>query len=100
MEKSSCGFGVLWYCFSMFETFPATPEEFEEYCETLAAAEPLPDPPEEIWLDGEQSPDDSHLDGNWEDYSHEDREDQHLDAMYEDRYEISEYGMEGCCGDF
>lgn len=84
----------------MFETFPATPEEYEEYCETLAAAEPLPDPPEEIWLDGEQSPDDSHLDGNWEDYSHEPAEDQYLDAMYEDRYEISEYGMDGCCGDF
>jgi hypothetical protein len=82
-------------CFPMSDhTFPATPEEYEEYCETLAAAEPLPDPPEEIWLD------DSHLDGNWEDYSHEDREDQYLDAMYEDRYDVSEYGMDGCCGDF
>ncbi len=94
MEKSSCGFGVLGYCFSMFETFPATPEEYEEYCETLAAAEPLPDPPEEIWLD------DSHLDERMDDCLHEPAEDQYLDAMYEDRYEISEYGMEGCCGDF
>lgn len=64
----------------MFETFPATPEEYEEYCETLK--ETLPDPPEEIWIDCD------------------DREDRYLDAMYEDRYEISEYGMEGCCGDF
>ena len=75
--------------------FPSNPEEYEEYCAALASdPETLPDPPEEIWLD------DSHLDGNWKDYSHEDREDQHLDAMYEDRYDICEYGMEGCCGDF
>lgn len=87
----------------MFETFPASPEDYEEYCGALATAEQLPDPPEEIWID-EQSekepPDDSHIDGDWTDYSHEDAEDRYLDAMYEDRHEISEYGMDGCCGDF
>jgi hypothetical protein len=66
--------------------FPSTPEEYEEYVATLAG--------------DSEPPDDSHLDGNWEDYSHEDREDQYLDAMYEDRYDICEYGMDGCCGDF
>ncbi len=65
--------------------FPSNPEEYEEYVATLADdSETLPDPPEEIWLDD----------------SREDREDQYLDSMYEDRYDICEYGMDGCCGDF
>ena len=47
----------------------------------------------------EDAPDDSHLDKDWEE-CHEDREepeDRYLDSYWEDQ---SEYGMEGCCGDF
>jgi hypothetical protein len=71
------------------------PAEYEEYvaaCEAFAdAADQLPDPPEEIFLD------DSHLDGHWTDYSDEGGEDRYLDSYWEDQ---AEYGMEGCCGDF
>ena len=47
----------------------------------------------------DDAPDDSHLDKDWEE-CHEDREepeDRYLDSYWEDQ---SEYGMEGCCGDF
>ena len=75
--------------------FPSNPEEYEEYVATLADdSETLPDPPEEIWLD------DSHLDERMDDCYHAPAEDQYLDSMYEDRYDICEYGMDGCCGDF
>jgi len=75
--------------------FPSNPEEYEEYVATLASdPEMLPDPPEEIWLD------DSHLDERMDDCFHAPMEDQYLDSMYEDRYDVSEYGMDGCCGDF
>lgn len=77
----------------MILPFPADSAEYEEYVsmmETMAdEADALPDP---------EPADDSHLDGNWEDY--DEPEDRYLDAMYEDTHEISEYGMEGCCGDF
>ncbi len=91
---------VLAYSFpAMFpHPFLTTTAEHEEYvaaCEAFAdAADQLPDPPEEIFLD------DSHLDGHWTDYSDEGNEDYWLDAAYEDRHEISEWGMDGCCGDF
>jgi hypothetical protein len=73
--------------------FPADSAEYEEYVSVMEAmadeAEaPTPDP---------EPPDDSHLDGNWEQYEDEGREDSYLDAYWEDQ---SEYGMEGCCGDF
>ena len=81
--------------------FITTTAEFEEYtaaCEAFAdAADQLPDPPAEIWLDDQEPPDDSHLDGNWEDYEDEGGEDRYLDTYWEDQ---SEYGMDGCCGDF
>ena len=80
--------------------FLTTTAEYEEYtaaCEAFAdAADQLPDPPAEILI-GEEPPDDSHLDGNWEDYEYEGGEDSYLDTYWEDQ---SEYGMDGCCGDF
>lgn len=73
--------------------FPADSAEYAEYVEAMEAmadaADALPDP---------EPADDSHLDGDWQDY--DEPEDRHLDAMYEDRYEMCEYGMDGCCGDF
>ena len=72
--------------------FLTTTAEYEEYvaaCVDFAdAADQLPDP---------EPPDDSHLDGNWEDYEDEGGEDSYLDTYWEDQ---SEYGMDGCCGDF
>ena len=72
--------------------FITTTAEFEEYTEAMEAfadaADQLPDP---------EPPDDSHLDGNWEDYECEGDEDHYLDSYWEDQ---SEYGMDGCCGDF
>jgi hypothetical protein len=44
----------------------------------------------------DEHPNDSHLDGSWEQYPYE-PEDQYLDSSWED---ANEYGMEGCCGDF
>ena len=78
---------------TMILPFPADSAEFEEYTAVMEAmadeADKLPDPePEPL--------DDSHLDGNWEQYEDE-PEDRYLDAYWEDQ---SEYGMEGCCGDF
>ena len=81
--------------------FLTTEAEFEEYTESMEAfadaADQLPDPPAEIWLDEQEPPDDSHLDGNWEDYEYKGDEDRYLDSYWEDQ---SEYGMDGCCGDF
>ena len=81
--------------------FITTTAEFEEYTAAMEAfadaADQLPDPPAEIWLDDQEPPDDSHLDGNWEDYEDEGGEDSYLDTYWEDQ---SEYGMDGCCGDF
>jgi hypothetical protein len=79
--------------------FPSNPEEYEEY---VAALHLLADYADEIRDSEEEEsevepPDDSHLDG---DYHYDEPEDRYLDHMYEDRYEISEYGMDGCCGDF
>ena len=79
---------------TMILPFPADSAEFEEYTSVMEAmadeADKLPDPePEPL--------DDSHLDGNWEDYEDEGGEDRYLDSYWEDQ---SEYGMEGCCGDF
>lgn len=74
-------------------TYPADAAEYEEYCSVMESmadeADSLPDP---------EPPDDSHLDGHWQDY--DEPEDRYLDSMYEDAHEVSEYGMEGCCGDF
>jgi hypothetical protein len=74
--------------------FPANSSEFEEYVSFMESmadeADSMPDP---------EPPDDSHLDGDWQDYD-EPEEDRYLDSMYEDQHEISEYGMDGCCGDF
>ena len=81
--------------------FITTTAEFEEYTEAMEAfadaADQLPDPPAEIWLDEQEPPDYSHLDGNWEDYEYEGDEDRYLDSYWEDQ---SEYGIDGCCGDF
>ena len=80
---------VLAYSFpAMFpHPFITTTAEFEEYtaaCEAFAdAADQLPDPPAEIWLDDQEPPDDSHLDGNWEDYEDEGGEDRYLDTYWE-----------------
>jgi hypothetical protein len=73
--------------------FPADSAEYEEYA---AAMEEMADLAESSTPDPEP-PDDSHLDGNWEQYEDEGGEDSYLDAYWEDQ---SEYGMEGCCGDF
>ena len=80
--------------------FPADSAEFEEYTTAMEEMADLaeastPDPEPE-----DMGQDDSHLDGNWEDYSDEDEEggeDRYLDSSWEDQ---NEYGMEGCCGDF
>lgn len=79
----------------MILPFPADSAEFEEFLAVTGEIareifESTPDP---------EPPDDSHLDGDWTQYDDE-PEDSYLDSMYEDQYEISEYGMEGCCGDF
>ena len=78
--------------------FIHSPEDYESHvaaCEEFAeATDQLPAPPAEIWLD------DSHLDERMDDCLHEPVEDEYLDAMYEDRHDIDEYGMDGCCGDF
>ena len=78
--------------------FPADSAEFEEYTSVMNAmadeanaSAPDPEP--------DDAPDDSHLDKDWEE-CYEDREepeDRYLDSYWEDQ---SEYGMEGCCGDF
>lgn len=75
-------------------TYPADQSEFEEYVAVMGEiareiADSTPDP---------EPPDDSHLDGDWQDY--DEPEDRYLDSMHEDQHEISEYGMDGCCGDF
>ena len=76
----------------MFIPFPADSADYEEYCSVMESmadeADQLPDP---------EPPDDSHLDGHWEDYEDEGGEDRYLDTYWEDQ---AEYGMEGCCGDF
>jgi hypothetical protein len=83
---------------AMILPFPADSAEFEEYTAAMEEMADLaeastPDPePEDLGQD------DSHLDGDWEDYSDEEGgEDRYLDSYWEDQ---SEYGMEGCCGDF
>jgi hypothetical protein len=78
---------------TMILPFPADSAEYEEY---TAAMEEMADLAESSTPDPEP-PDDSHLDGNWEDYEDEGGEDRYLDSYWEDQ---SEYGMEGCCGDF
>jgi hypothetical protein len=78
---------------TMILPFPADSAEYEEY---TAAMEEMADEAEASTPDPEP-PDDSHLDGNWEDYEDEGGEDSYLDSYWEDQ---SEYGMEGCCGDF
>jgi hypothetical protein len=71
--------------------FIHSPEDYESHvaaCEEFAeATDQLPEPPAEIWID------DNDLTG-------EGNEDDWLDAAYEDRYAIDEYGMDGCYGDF
>lgn len=83
---------------TMILPFPADSAEFEEYTAAMEEMADLaeastPDPePEDLGQD------DSHLDGDWEDYSDDEGgEDRYLDSYWEDQ---SEYGMEGCCGDF
>ena len=85
--------------------FPADSAEFEEYTaamESMAdAADALPDPePEDFGGDdyANGAPDDSYLDEEDHGSSHsEGDEDRYLDSYWEDQ---SEYGMDGCCGDF
>lgn len=77
--------------------FPADSAEFEEY---TAAMEAMADEAESSIPDPEPEDfDDSHLDGYGQDFS-DGPEDRYLDAYWEDMNEISEYGMDGCCGDF
>jgi hypothetical protein len=76
--------------------FPADSADFEEYTSVMnamadeaQASAPDPEPDDapddtEYWSQGYERGDDG-------------GEDSHLDSMYED---VSEYGMEGCCGDF
>jgi len=83
--------------------FPADSAEFEEYNSIMSA---MADEAEASTPDPE--PHDCSSDNNgvsvsyWANlHEREDNpEDQYLDCMYEDQHEISEYGMEGCCGDF
>ena len=84
---------IFYLSLAMFpHPFITTEAELNEYIEAMEAfadiADQLPDP---------EPLDDSHLDGNWEDYEYEGGEDSYLDAYWEDQ---SEYGMDGCCGDF
>ena len=107
--------------------FPSDSAEYEEYCAVMDAmaneAEASTPDPEPVhsdarYTDAEVYPESQYGgDGPWnadeesdelrarEDadyyrsmYECEERYDDSVD--FEDRYEVSEYGMEGCCGDF
>jgi hypothetical protein len=88
--------------------FPADSAEFEEYTSVMnamadEAEASAPDPePHDCSSDELRASDDSHWENYWANlHEREDNpEDRYLDCMYEDQHEISEYGMEGCCGDF
>ena len=82
----------------------ATAAEITEYTETMNAiadniAAHTPDPqPADFSPDEEfyrEDAEDRLLDTYW--FYREDAEDRYLDTYWEDQ---SEYGMEGCCGDF
>jgi hypothetical protein len=88
----------------------ATTAEIIEYTETMNAiadhiAAHTPDPQPADFSPDEESDDLRALEEEqyWEDmcgrneYYREDAEDRYLDTYWEDQ---SEYGMEGCCGDF
>ena len=85
--------------------FPADSAEFEEYVSVMEAMADeaqasAPDPEPSGWSPDEES---DELRTSEEDafsyalYDREEPEDRHLDSYWEDQ---SEYGMEGCCGDF
>jgi hypothetical protein len=81
----------------MILPFPADSAEYEEYTsvmETMAdeAEASTPDPePADL---GQEDEDESQWHQHMEDHQ---PEDWYLDSYHEDQ---SEYGMEGCCGDF
>jgi hypothetical protein len=84
--------------------FPATSEEFEEYRrvmdEMADESDRLPDPqPEDLTHLGGDFRDDSHLDPDPNDFP-EDYDDGCAGDPYGRDDDYSEYGQEGCCGDF
>jgi hypothetical protein len=88
-----------------FLPFPSDSAEFEEYTNAMnEIADHIeattPDPEPEGWTPDEES--DELRAREDEDYyasmyEREEPEDRYLDSYWEDQ---SEYGMEGCCGDF
>jgi len=85
--------------------FPADSAEFEEYTSVMnamadEAEASTPDPEPLGWSPDEES---DELRAREEDdyltnlHEREEPEDRYLDSYWEDQ---SEYGMEGCCGDF
>ena len=75
--------------------FPADSEEYEEYVSVMESmadeSDRLPDP---------EPPDDSHLDGDLADDDPSDYDDGYSGDPYGRDDDYSEYGQEGCCGDF
>ena len=78
----------------MILPFPANSAEFDEYVSVMESmaddADRLPDP---------EPLDDSHLDPDPNDYP-EDYNDGYAGDPYGRDDDYSEYGQEGCCGDF
>ena len=91
----------------MILPFPADSSEFEEYTAVMEAmadeADKLPDPePEDFGYSPDEESDELRASEDaayWANlHEREDEpEDRYLDSYWEDQ---SEYGMEGCCGDF
>lgn len=98
--------------------FPADSAEYEEYCEVMnamadEAEASTPDPePEDFGGRCEDAPCCGCCGNEPSDYTpdeaaeyyrsmYECEEDRYDDSVdFEDRYDVSEYGMDGCCGDF
>lgn len=80
--------------------FPADSAEFEEYTSVM---ESMADEVEESTPDFSPDEESDELRAREEEdyylglYEREEPEDRYLDSYWEDQ---SEYGMEGCCGDF
>jgi len=88
--------------------FPADSAEFEEYTSVMQemadeANANIPDPEPSGWTPDEESDelreaeDEAYWASLYEREGDNGREDSYLDSYWEEQ---SEYGMEGCCGDF
>lgn len=87
--------------------FPADSAEYEEYCAVMdamanEAEASTPDPEPSGWSPDEEGDDlRAREDADHYRSMYECEEERYDDSIdFEDRYEVSEYGMDGCCGDF